>query len=936
MADRYSAEALAAAREYFRQPEPHFWTWGDDAITWTDGATIVFHAELYEILRRLAFDGLPRFTPLVLLLAACRENFSRERVGQALAQEKALLTGSTTGLGPKTDELLAALDRVAALPKELRAGLAAKVALIETVFARQRFFEAEQALGATELLRTVPAGELFADGVPADTRPHITAALLVMHDRLADLDADALRLRLRTGLDQLIEPATIEVEAVEPPDDSPRALIARLRHDPELAGLGRLAHDLMAAVQVPRGVCEPEELRLGGVSDIANRGALDRLLVSELAHDDLTLAVRVAVGEALYLRREAPPRTPVRERCLLVDSGIRLWGVPRVFATAVGLALAATADRRAHIAAWRAQPDAIESIDLGTRAGLISHLEALEASPQPAAALERFFDEIDRTAPGADAILITHEDVLADGDFRRALAALADRSFYVATVEHGGRFRLLAIGGRGTKLVREAQFDLKSLLAPTRRPTPPLVRHDTGSELPAILSVEPFPLLLPHTIAAGQVAYHPDHGAVSFTKGRLMHWRRRGHAAAQLTASAPGRLRHISIDDEGIARAVVGNPPGSPLQLVRADLAAGTCDVTGIDAQVKPPLAVVLYQRKLFFVGNHEVSILGADGRAGQPLEVAANYHSQRFFHILGRHEWQALSFDGHQPRLTRVPIHSSLDPKTIAQLFDREGVDGPWAVTNHGSVASTVDGSVLFKGWPGANILPVEISASGHHLVLYTVPIPRRMPSRPEPAKRVPVVVDEAHFQLLTLPPAIATTTIKRRHKAPTHAFLFHPELYGLISPRSLRHRFQSMGVHRDGRLALLTARGQTLALSERSQRRRAMLVGAPDAVPRHAQPFEPAPAPPGVGYSLSVARWPDGSRAWLDSRGLLHLKSSDRALPELTIVLVNSGDVAAWASDGRLWGPAFYTGLNDVERRPDDELLTAIDAFLAVLARG
>ena len=48
---------------------------------------------------------------------------------------------------------------------------------------------------------------------------------------------------------------------------------------------------------------------------------------------------------------------------------------------------------------------------------------------------------------------------------------------------------------------------------------------------------------------------------------------------------------------------------------------------------------------------------------------------------------------------------------------------------------------------------------------------------------------------------------------------------------------------------------------------------------------------------------------------------------------MLVNSGDVAAWASDGRLWGPAFYTGLNDIERRPDEELLTAIDAFLAVL---
>ena len=39
-------------------------------------------------------------------------------------------------------------------------------------------------------------------------------------------------------------------------------------------------------------------------------GDFDRLLVSELAHDDLTLSVRIALNEALYLRREAPARDP--------------------------------------------------------------------------------------------------------------------------------------------------------------------------------------------------------------------------------------------------------------------------------------------------------------------------------------------------------------------------------------------------------------------------------------------------------------------------------------------------------------------------------------------------------------------------------------------------------------------------------------------------
>jgi hypothetical protein len=104
-----------------------------------------------------------------------------------------------------------------------------------------------------------------------------------------------------------------------------------LKDDVELGGLARLALNLMAAVHLPRPVADREELPLGGVSDITNRGALDRLLVSELANDDLTLAVRIAVNEALYLRREMPPRNPPRQRFVLLDAGIRMWGVPRVF-----------------------------------------------------------------------------------------------------------------------------------------------------------------------------------------------------------------------------------------------------------------------------------------------------------------------------------------------------------------------------------------------------------------------------------------------------------------------------------------------------------------------------------------------------------------------------------------------------------------------------
>jgi hypothetical protein len=909
MADAYTNEALAAAREYFRQGEPRFWLWGDDAISWTDGATIVFHAELAELLRRLSVDGLPRFTPLLLLLSACRENYHRERVTLALAQERAGQSGVTSGINAEADELLQALDRVAALPNELRYTLDAKAALVDTVFAGRRDVCVKDALGAAELLKTMPAAELFGEGTPAgvairpgDTRLHVTSALLEMREGLLRVDADALRLRLRTGLDRLVEPAKLEL----PADNSLRAFISRLRADPELSGLGRLAHDLMAAVQVPRGLCEPEELRLGGVSDIANHGPLDRLLVSELAHDDLTLAVRVAVGEALYLRREAPPRTPVRQRHLLIDCGIRLWGVPRVFATAVGLALAATTDRRGQVNAWRSAADGMEAIDLATREGLIGLLEKLEATPQPGAALARFFATVDDAQTAADTILITHEDVVADQDFRRALGELGNRFFYVVTVERSGRFRLLALSGRGTKVLREAQFNLESLLAPAARPTVPLVRHNEGADFPVILSVEPFPFLLRHEVNYERTAFHPDYGAVTITHdGRLMHWRQAGEGAVQITASLPaGPIKHLSMDDEGVVRVVVTSGNAAAVRLVLADLTSGECRVMTVVPEVETPQSVVFHQRTLFLIARRTIRVVDDRGQATPPLPFIQHHRGGRFF---ASGVWYALSFDGHMPILTRVPVHSSIALGSIAAMFDIEGRDGPWVITTQGRVACTLDGTIV---WGGAHQNPMEFARL---------------------AKNVSLCDKRQWGKILLAPKSGVSVRLLLATAATAHFAV--PELRGLLRSGSLQHRFQRIGIDGDRRLTLVGRRGRSITFSPTLPSGPALIVCPPASELRRSRPFEPTASPGDVGYSLRVASWADGSRAWLDSRGMLHLKSSDLQVPEITIVLVHSGEIAAWASDGRLWGPPFYTGLGAGDARSGAELLAEIDAFVARL---
>ncbi|HEX2630515.1 MAG TPA: hypothetical protein VHM26_15955, partial [Chitinophagaceae bacterium] len=59
----------------------------------------------------------------------------------------------------------------------------------------------------------------------------------------------------------------------------------------------------------------------------------------------------------------------------------------------------------------------------------------------------------------------------------------------------------------------------------------------------------------------------------------------------------------------------------------------------------------------------------------------------------------------------------------------------------------------------------------------------------------------------------------------------------------------------------------------------------------------------------------WEDGSEAFIDRRGILHLKSSDTSLPEISILLLNTIETAMWSSDGIVAGnPKFIIPGNNV----------------------
>ena len=292
------------------------------------------------MLSRLASRGLPTMNALVWLLAACRESWP-EMANSLVSQAGMLASVDRCDLPDWLPQLIVQLDAVHYLPADLRTLPAGKAELAAMVFEESRpEVRAENARRIVRVLSEYPEPGLVASQPGRQNRfREVLAELRLLHEGLAKFDAESFVLRFRTGLEQAVEPADVDLE----PAERARQLIDRLQDDDELGGLARIARHMLAAIHLPRAISDREDLPVGGVSDISNRGPLDRLLASELAHDDLTLAVRIAMNEALYLRRETPPSNPPKHRAVLLDSGVRLWGVPRVFATAVGMALAAGA-----------------------------------------------------------------------------------------------------------------------------------------------------------------------------------------------------------------------------------------------------------------------------------------------------------------------------------------------------------------------------------------------------------------------------------------------------------------------------------------------------------------------------------------------------------------------------------------------------------------
>ena len=599
-------------------------------------------------------------------------------------------------------------------------------------------------------------------------------------------EAAQLELRLRTGLNHTPAPLQLPAAGLEPAAES-LDLLDELAEDARTAGVARLARRLGVALRIPRHAHGPGDQPLGGVADVTNRGSFDRLLLSELAHDDLTLTARLVNNEALYLRREQPPHPEPRPRVILLDSTLPMWGVPRVFALAAALAWARhtpPGQRPAPASAYTLGGEAAAPVGLNTAAGVVAALECLDVALHCAPALAAAV----AAAPAADLLLITEANQLHEPALLRELAAAPPR--FLLTVARSGEMQLFEFRQGHRHLLSTTRFDLEELLfapLPTRPGKPRPSRTPGAGWWPAFMELQPAPLRLPAPAMRPRPANSvlvPNLGALVITDThRALYWPRKDRGAVEL--------------------------------------------LTGVEA------------------GDYR---FGSDGCTA-------------FFLLVSRPSEQQLWF-------YRLPVHGQAAGQVVVDLSAevRGLTTTPYITWRDQTVALWVNGRFVVVDCLTGTII-------------------ERTPAAP------PVSDGQPNFH--------QSGSIKKH----------------INNGYNTLQRITRVGVTAQGGLAIegyllkITADGH-LGLHQRVSNWKSAETGYATSTEEDIQPHPDNPL-----VTLRRFRWADGSEALADSRGLLHLRSADPALPELTLVLALSKPLAVWAADGSVSGAPYFSNCTGTE---------------------
>lgn len=404
----------------------YFWEYqeGGTVVSFKGGKTIAYTAHLFEILRDLKDFGIPPFGALLLAVHATNPNepFS--------ADELKTLCG-----GREFPEILEIVSQLPLAYKSSKNRLLVFRALFENAHNRLSAFTAKRILKNWDPLETdyiaLAYTFQFENEVAAWNRDFGCLKSLLKEFKTPQDILDKI-----AGLVDVEEELQIEEQYIPNEPVTEGDFVEDLINNSYTFEVGALVKRIWSGLNIPVHSSASSAQPLGGVSDIANKGEFDKLLISEFAYDDVSFLSRLANNEALYIQKEIPPSKSKHQRYILIDVSLKNWGTPKTLAISTMLAISkhpkTDFETSVYIIGVRAKAVDIETVD-----DIIKVVQLVEPGLHAANGLEECIKLLPKNS-SSEIILITEKSNLQNQQFAKQLNQSGDNINYLITTDREG------------------------------------------------------------------------------------------------------------------------------------------------------------------------------------------------------------------------------------------------------------------------------------------------------------------------------------------------------------------------------------------------------------------------------------------------------------------------------------------------------------------
>lgn len=893
---------------YLDSPNADLWKYQDrgDVFIWSDtGETIMVSANAAALCKILVRElkGLPSLTAILFVSDALSKNWNSAQATRRVGLlKRSIQDRKASDASDSHSHIIDWLESLGQLSADLRKGINAQCAFFAEIWEKfpRAWLEAEESDAETAIqwlsLRSSERPDVDLNSVDVSSYRSKKALQALEYASLLTIDEKAIRNRLNIGIDTIADlPTPSEPLELKDPINQLLNQLYREANHSEQGFVANLAWEASSLIALPRKPSEPDDLQIGGVSDISNRGNPERLLMTELAADPDLLIARIANGQALYLRRESPPKPRPQTRDILIENGIRCWGEQRLTMLAFALAAAAAEEKRGTVLqiTTLAGHDFFDE-SFSTLDGLTLAFERLHYSQHPGQALEHFLQKCEREkAPLTEPLLIITSATSQDPLFWEKAKRIPG-PYLVAVVESDRWVEIREQTARGGSVWKRLQ------LMPTQRNKP----KAKNSEVPQFTKLICSPLRflsdlnVPFVQAFGN-GTHP--GAWLITKQcRLLYFDRRGYGTIDLGSVPTDNVIASSTPSNDKLVMVIEHNGRSDSEQIHYLVTASLYD--GINVQTIEPPAHSFRGVKYCFDQGHL-------WRVSSKLEVIDLQSGKVLAKCDARQRHLGGTFFGDKDLILASCPNNSITWYHIGRcsfpigLAVRSGTE-PIAISADFSKLKRFNGTDNAEVSTGRSVVSTMLP----ELVRISYDRSQALATISRVSKSFGFNTSEGESQNLAIAISLKNGTVSRSHFSTLEAIRdFDRASLSMPVNHSVSSRFNFIGVHHDG---LLLARNRNKVSVLRADNNRFRLEeckdsGLADTLTSFSDDIPQEQERVRRRWRLNRADL-GSCTVWLDSRGLLHLRDADGV--ELSLMLAQSM-MAGWFSKGEVFGPSYFT---------------------------